>query len=186
LDAEPEGIARANGWLYSPAWLDELRSRLDAQLAAADPLDPGVPEPVERWASAIVPLLGLERRGGKLYRPGAVASLGAREAEAAALESQLGLEPIKVEDPALARLLEEQGRLVRVGDGLAISRAAYDDARANLVAELAAAGSITLPRFRDLVGTGRKTAQLLLERFDADGVTRRVGDERVLRRRATS
>ena len=29
-----------------------------------------------------------------------------------------------------------------------------------------------------------RTAQLLLERFDADGLTRRVGDERVLRRRA--
>ena len=38
--------------------------------------------------------------------------------------------------------------------------------------------------FRDLLGTGRKPAQLLLERFDADGLTRRVGDERVLRRRA--
>ena len=27
--------------------------------------------------------------------------------------------------------------------------------------------------------------QLLLERFDSDGLTRRVGDERVLRRRGT-
>jgi len=183
VDGELAGVERAAGWLYSRAWLDELRAQLDARLAEADPLDPGVPEPAERWAPAIVPLLGLERRGGKLYRPGAVASLGAREAEAAALEAQLGLEPVKV-DPALARLLEEQGRLVRVGDGLAVSRAAYDDARAKLVAEVEAAGRITLPRFRDLVGTGRKTAQLLLERLDADGVTRRVGDERVLRRGA--
>ena len=39
-------------------------------------------------------------------------------------------------------------------------------------------------RFRDLIGSSRKTSQLLLERFDADGVTRRVGDERVLRRSA--
>ncbi|TML32931.1 MAG: hypothetical protein E6G29_12730, partial [Actinobacteria bacterium] len=43
---------------------------------------------------------------------------------------------------------------------------------------------ITLARFRDLIGSSRKTSQLLLERFDADGVTRRVGDERVLRRSA--
>jgi hypothetical protein len=35
-----------------------------------------------------------------------------------------------------------------------------------------------------LLGISRKTAQMLLERFDADGVTRRQGDERVLRRRA--
>jgi hypothetical protein len=31
---------------------------------------------------------------------------------------------------------------------------------------------------------GRKPAQLLLERFDAGGITRRVGNERVLRRKA--
>jgi selenocysteine-specific elongation factor len=92
---------------------------------------------------------------------------------------------VKVDDAALARYLEEQGRLVRVGDGLAISAASYELARDALVAECEAAGRITLARFRDLLGVGRKTAQLLLERFDADGLTRRVGDERVLRRRGT-
>ena len=132
-----------------------------------------------------MPLLGLERRGAKLYRPGATAELGARAEAAAALEAQLGLEPVKVDDAALARFLEEQGRLVRVGDGFAVSAAAYEQARDALVAECEAAGRITLARFRDLLGVGRKTAQLLLERFDADGLTRRVGDERVLRRRGT-
>ena len=47
------------------------------------------------------------------------------------------------------------------------------------------AGKITLARFRDLLGISRRPAQLLLERFDADGLTRRIGDERVLRRGAT-
>jgi selenocysteine-specific elongation factor len=51
-----------------------------------------------------------------------------------------------------------------------------------LVRELEGGGRITLARFRDLIGASRRTAQLLLERFDVDGVTRRVGDERVLRR----
>jgi selenocysteine-specific elongation factor len=92
---------------------------------------------------------------------------------------------VKVEDAALARFLEEQGRLARVGDGYAISAAAYEQARTALVAELEGAGRITLARFRDLLGVGRKTAQMLLERFDADGLTRRIGDERVLRRRGT-
>jgi hypothetical protein len=170
--------------VFSPAWLDELRVDLQDQIAAADPLDPGVPAPPEPWAGAVEPLLGLERRGAKLYLPGAAARLDAREAEAATLEAQLGLEPVRVEDPALARYLEEQGRLVRVGDGYAISRDAYERAREALVAECESAGRITLARFRDLLGVGRKTAQLLLERFDADGVTRRVGDERVLRRRS--
>jgi selenocysteine-specific elongation factor len=171
-------------WSFSDEWLAELRRDLEERLAHADPLDPGVPAPTDPWAAAVLPLLGLERRGAKLYRPGAVGSLGAREAEAAELEAKLGDEPVKVEDAQLARFLEQQGRLVRLGDGYAVSPAAYERARGVLVQELERAERITLARFRDLLGTSRKTAQLLLERFDADGVTRRVGDERVLRRAA--
>ncbi|MGH3141197.1 MAG: SelB C-terminal domain-containing protein [Gaiellales bacterium] len=37
---------------------------------------------------------------------------------------------------------------------------------------------------RDRLGISRKYAQALLEAMDANGITRRVGDERVLRRRA--
>jgi selenocysteine-specific elongation factor len=106
------------------------------------------------------------------------------EHEAAAVEAQLGLEPVKVVDRRLARLMEEDGRLVRVGDGYAISRDAYEQARKALLAELEREGRITLARFRDELGTSRKTAQMLLERFDADRVTLRAGEERVLRRSA--
>ncbi len=182
LDGEPVGVERAGDWVFSRAWLDELRGEFGRRLEAADPLDPGVHPPAEPWADAIVPLLGLERRGAKLYRPGATASLGEREAAAAELEARLGLEPVKVDDPKLALFLEQQGRLVRLGDGTAVSAEAFEQARRALVAECEAQGRITLARFRDLLGIGRRTAQLLLERFDADGVTRRVGDERVLRR----
>ena len=182
---DTDGLVRAGDWVLAQEWLDELRAELERRIAAADPLDPGVPPPAEPWSAAVVPLLGLERRGAKLYLPGAAADLGARADAAAALEAELGLEPVKVEDAALARYLEEQGRLVRVGDGYAVSGAAYAEARDALVAECEAAGSITLARFRDLLGVGRRTAQLLLERFDADGLTRRTGDARVLRRRGT-
>jgi len=182
---DTDGLVRAGDWVLAQEWLDELRAELERRIAAADPLDPGVPPPAEPWSAAVVPLLGLERRGSKLYLPGAAADLGARADAAAALEAELGLEPVKVEDAALARYLEEQGSLVRVGDGYAVSGAAYAEARDALVAECEAAGSITLARFRDLLGVGRRTAQLLLERFDADGLTRRTGDARVLRRRGT-
>jgi selenocysteine-specific elongation factor len=171
-------------WAFSDEWLEELRSDYERRLEHADALDPGVPAPTQAWAAAVVPRLGLERRGAKLYRPGAAGSLGTREREAAELEAELGLEPVKVEDPGLARFLEQEGRLVRVGDGHAVSPAAYERARVLLVGELESAGRITLARFRDLLGVSRKTSQLLLERFDADGVTRRQGDERVLRRNA--
>ena len=91
----------------------------------------------------------------------------------------------KLEDDELLRFLESSGRLVRLGDGYAIGAGAYEEARDVMLSECRASGEITLARFRDLAGTGRRDAQLLLERFDQDGLTRRVGDRRVLRRAAT-
>jgi selenocysteine-specific elongation factor len=164
-------------WRWSEEWLDDLRAELERAIDAADPLDPGVPVPSADWAKGVVPHLGLEQRGAKLYRPGAAPELGDRAEAAAALEAHLGTEPVRVGDPALARFLEGQGRLVRLGDGYAISPAAYEEARVVLH------DGITLAELRDALGVGRKAAQLYLERFDADGVTRRVGDARVLRRR---
>jgi selenocysteine-specific elongation factor len=179
-------LAQADGWVFAPEWLEDLRAELRRRIAETDPIDPGTAPPSAPWAEAVVPLLGLERRGSKLYEPGAVAVVD--EGEAVELESALelaGYEPVEVER-SLADVLEARGRAVVVGDGWAIGRAAYASARDLLVAECEAAGSVTLGRFRDLLGSSRRPAQLLLERFDADGLTRRVGDARVLRRRATS
>jgi selenocysteine-specific elongation factor len=67
-----------------------------------------------------------------------------------------------------------------------VGREAYDTARETLIDTCERDGSITLARFRDLLGISRRPAQLLLERFDVDGLTRRVGDARVLRRRAAT
>ena len=179
-------MLRDGGWRYSDTWLAELTAELTAGIRVADPLDPGITAPTEPWAKDVLSRLPFERRGSRLYLPGAGPSLGQREAEAAAIEAQLAeAEPgaAKVEDRELGRFLEGAGRLVRLGDGYAISAAAYERARALVVEECTAAGRIALARFRDLAGCGRRDAQLLLERLDADGVTRRVGDERVLRRR---
>jgi selenocysteine-specific elongation factor len=179
----------ADGWVFSREWLEAARDELRRRIGEADPLDPGVAAPAEPWGAAIVPLLGLERRGAKLYFTGSTAALGEREAAAADLERALaeaGFEPVRVEDATLARYLEEEGRLVRVGDGYAVGRDAYERARVALIEECGRSGSITLARLRDLLRTSRRPAQLLLKRFDADGVTRRVGDLRVLRRAGRS
>jgi selenocysteine-specific elongation factor len=184
---ELDGLQQAGDWVFSSEWLDEQRASLHAQLKAADPLDPGVPAPSAPWARDVVPVLGVERRGARVYLPGAEASLGERAEDAARLEAELeasGLAPVRIEDKELAAFLEREGKLVRVGDGLAVAARPFEDAKRLLVEECEREGSITLARFRDLIGGGRKQAQLLLERFDADGVTRRVGDERVLRRKA--
>ncbi len=175
-------------WRFSEAWLEELHGELERAIAAADPLDPGVNAPAEPWAREVLARLPFERKGSKLYRPGVDASLGERAGEAAAVEAELEAAapaPVKVADAALARVLERAGRLVRLGDGYAVLPAAYERARSLAVEECKAAGDIALARFRDLVGCGRRDAQLLLERLDADGITRRVGDARVLRRSAS-
>jgi selenocysteine-specific elongation factor len=183
------GLERAGPWLFSRAWLAELEDGLRRRLEHAEPLDPGVAPPAEPWTADVLPLLPFERRGAKIYLPGATASLGGREDEAAALERELeqaGTRATRVEDATLARFLESTGRIVRLGDGYAVSSARYDAARQDAIDECQATGEITLARFRDLLGIGRRDAQLLLERLDADGVTRRVGDRRVLRRSAAA
>jgi selenocysteine-specific elongation factor len=180
---ELTGVVRADEWVFSRAWLDELRTDVHARLAEADPRDPGIDLPAAPWATAVAPLLGVERRGSRVYLPGARPEAVGGERLLAELDAA-GPNPVKVGDAGLARVLEQEGKLVRVGDGLAVGTDAYEQARRALVDECSAAGRITLARFRDLLGIGRRSAQLLLERFDADGVTRRIGDERVLRRAA--
>jgi selenocysteine-specific elongation factor len=175
-------------------WLDELADDVERRLserARTSPLDPGIPLaellPARPWAQAVLAALPLERRGAKAYARGASAHLGDRAGAAEELEAELaesGFNPIKAEDRELAAFLEQQGKVVRLGDGLVLGSAAYAEARRRLVSECEADGAITLARFRDLLGIGRRAAQVLLERFDAEGVTRRVGDERVLRRRS--
>ena len=190
------GMDTVDDWVFPAGRLEELASGVRARLATRAeeaPLDPGLPLaellPPAPWAAIALPHLGVERRGVKAYLPGVAASLGAREAEAARLGQELdaaGADPVPVADRELAAYLEAQGSLVRVGDGLAVGSKAFEEARRLLLEECGREGRITLARFRDLIGSSRRSAQLLLERFDADGLTRRVGDERVLRRGARS
>jgi len=192
LDEGLDAVRVADGWAFAEDWLEEMSAAVEERLrarAAEAPLEPGLALaellPTEPWAPVVLGLLPVERRGGMAYLPGASASLGARAEVAAELEQRLGaagLVATKTEDPELARYLEGEGRIVRLGDGYAVSTGAYDVAQDLVRTECATAGEITLARFRDLGGVGRRDAQLLLERMDVDGLTRRIGDRRVLRR----
>jgi selenocysteine-specific elongation factor len=194
LEEGLRGLVHSDNWYFRADWLEELkasvRARLEGRLESGT-LDPGVAIsellPRRDWTAAVLPLLEIELRNGKAYLAGTAAAIGGRFEEAARLTAELehaGPSGVEVADAELVRYLESQGSLVRLGDGRAISVEAYEAAREVLVAECAQAGSIRLARFRDLMGISRKPAQLLLERFDSDGVTRRQGEERVLRRRA--
>jgi selenocysteine-specific elongation factor len=57
----------------------------------------------------------------------------------------------------------------------------YEEMTDRLRTHIEQTGSITLAQTRDLFGTSRKYAQALLEHLDEIGVTKRVGDQRVLR-----
>lgn len=62
-----------------------------------------------------------------------------------------------------------------------IHMSVYEDARAQVIQHLQRHGEIELATFRDMMDTSRKYAMLLLEHLDDAGVTKRVGDVRILR-----
>ena len=76
--------------------------------------------------------------------------------------------------------LEKAGRIRRVSGELAFDAAAYEALEQAAVALLRGQGGATAAELRDAMGTTRKYAIPLLEHFDAQGVTRRDGDLRVL------
>jgi selenocysteine-specific elongation factor len=57
----------------------------------------------------------------------------------------------------------------------------YEEIVSRIRAHITSEGSITLAQARDMFGTSRKYAQAILEHLDEIGVTKRVGDERILR-----
>jgi len=84
-------------------------------------------------------------------------------------------------EPDLLSLLIEQQSVVKVSDGVVFSASAYKEMVDKVIAYAKAKGKVTLAEVRDMLGTSRKYAQALLEYMDEKKLTRRVGDERVLR-----
>jgi selenocysteine-specific elongation factor len=83
--------------------------------------------------------------------------------------------------PALLQYLVVDGRVVRVNDDTAFARSAYDDAVRRLRDHLAEHRTLTVAAARDLLGSSRRYVLPLLEWLDAQKITRRVGDDRILR-----
>jgi len=77
-------------------------------------------------------------------------------------------------------VLLARGDLVQVSPEVLFLRETYEEMVERIRTHIQQQGSITLAQVRDLFQTSRKYAQALLEYLDSVGVTRRVGDERVL------
>ena len=86
----------------------------------------------------------------------------------------------KLDDELLA-YLEANGEVMRVEEGVVFASEAYREMVERVTSHLRGNGNVTLAQVRDLLGTSRKYAQALLEHMDEKRITRRVGDERVLR-----
>ena len=80
-----------------------------------------------------------------------------------------------------ATTLVENGRAYRVSPDLLFDAQAIAAAKQAVAEHLQAGGSGTVAALRDVMGTTRKYAVPLLEKFDAEGFTARSGDERTLR-----
>jgi selenocysteine-specific elongation factor len=80
--------------------------------------------------------------------------------------------------PEIVRGLLREGLLLDL-DGAIFTATAVEKARQIVRQGLESHGSLTVSQARDLLGSSRKYVLAILAHFDAEGVTRRRGDERV-------
>jgi selenocysteine-specific elongation factor len=199
---------KAGGWLFSPEAWSAISERARRELAAyhaAHPLRPGMPREELKsrlglQPAAVAPVLGeLAREAAVVERDGTVALPGhevkidaAGDGPAARLLEVLGRQPFAPPSlsealreagagPEVLRALAQRGELVRLSEDVGFTRDAYERA-IELVREIVAAeGSVTVASLRDRMSASRRPVLALLEHLDAERVTRRVGDLRVLR-----
>jgi selenocysteine-specific elongation factor len=182
-------------WLVAADELEGLRKRAVEAVGEhhrRHPLEPGME------LATLAPALGLEParlRAALEGTAGLVVEHGrarleshrgrvADEPEARRLLAALEAAPFAPPSPAevgarpeVVRGLVREGLLVDL-DGVIFTAAALTGARERIASALRASGSITVAQARDVLGSSRKYVLALLARLDADGVTRRRGDER--------
>jgi selenocysteine-specific elongation factor len=83
-------------------------------------------------------------------------------------------------DSDLVNMLIEQGKVVKVGEGIVFAAGAYNEMVTKVIDYIRSSGKVSLSQVRDMFGTSRKYAQALLEYLDRQKITRRVDDDRVL------
>ena len=81
----------------------------------------------------------------------------------------------------LLNLLIDEGRVIRLNESVVYDTAAYEEMVGVIVSTIKEQGKMNVGQVRDQFQTSRKYALSLLEHLDQQRVTRRVGDDRVLR-----
>ena len=89
-------------------------------------------------------------------------------------------------DPQALKFLIEQGEIVEAGNEIILTRESVDQMRLAVFEFISANGPATASQLREKIGTSRRVIIPFLEYLDRNGVTRRVGDERVLAPKAAA
>ena len=110
-----------------------------------------------------------------------IASAGIEPPTVREIMDQFGSQEKRVRDNLA--LLTRASRVVRVSADLFYSTAALDGLRDKLISLLREKGEIIPTDYREVTDLSRKFLIPLLEHFDSEKVTIRVGDKRVLRRK---
>ena len=193
---------RVGDWLFSDDSWEAIARRAAGELAAyhdAHPFRPGIAREELRSRLGVTPaafphvVAGLVEEGRVVESNGSLAAPGHRvELDGSQLVSILAREPFAPPSltdamresgatDELVRALAQRGDIVRLSDDVAFTKSAYESAL-EIVKELVTSnGSVTVAQLRDRLGASRRPVLALLEHLDAQRVTRRVGDARVLR-----
>ncbi len=87
----------------------------------------------------------------------------------------------KAKAQTIVKLMLKDGELIKINEDLCFARGALDKLREDYKAQLARDGKATPATFKDLTGLSRKYIIPLMEYFDTNKLTVRVGDHRILR-----
>jgi len=195
-DLVRSGAARPAGeHLVATETLAEIRRRaleLTAEHHRLHPLEPGFDLPALAAAlglDAVRARAALDGTEGLVVEQGRARLASHRgrvagEPEAQRLLAALDAVPFSPPAPAevggspeIVRGLLREGLLLDL-DGTIFTAAAVEKARQIVRQGLERHGSLTVSQVRDLLGSSRKYVLAVLAHFDAEGVTRRRGDER--------
>lgn len=84
-------------------------------------------------------------------------------------------------DDDLLIMLVDEGKVVKVGESIIYESGVYNEIVDTIITTIQRQGKINVGQVRDQFNTSRKYALSLLEHLDQRHITRRVGDDRVLR-----
>ena len=171
----------------------------------AEPLRRGMPREALRSRTGLLPpafqsLLAALQADGVLVEAAAEVALaghrpelsGVQKDAVTAIRGALDAEPFSpplLDDlrrrfgltPPLLQHLIDQGQLVRVSEEVVFSRDAVEQALTRFRTHLRGNPSLSVAAARDLLRSSRRYVLPLLEWLDAQKITRRVGDDRILR-----